>query len=123
MMGLIAGNGEGDALSPYVLFNNGRAPSLAGGIGSFFKIGLLLFGLLSVAKFFFGMAHMRRWRMAGGPDGGDWSGHRRHGPPWCWPQDEPEGEKADQSQPTPSEPSSAVNEVAAAVPATGEGAS
>ena len=90
MMGLIAGNGEGDALSQYVLYNSGRSPSMAGAIGGLFKVGLLLFGLLFVAKFFFGMAHMRRWQMAGGPDGGGWQpGFRRHGPPWCRPQEEP----------------------------------
>lgn len=89
MMGLIAGNGEGDALSQYVLFNSGRSLSMTGAIGGLFKVGLLLFGLLFVARFFFGMAHMRRWQMAGGPDGGEWQpGFRRHGSPWCRSQDE-----------------------------------
>ena len=94
MMGLIAGNGEGDALSQYVLYNSGRSPSLAGGIGAFFKFGLLLFGLAFAAKFFFGMAHMRRWQMAGGPEGSEWQpGFRRHGPPWCRSQEETAGEQ------------------------------
>ncbi len=104
MMGLIAGNGQGDALSQYVLYNSGRSPSLAGAIGGLFKVGLLLFGLLFVARFFFGMAHIRRWQMAGAPDGQEWQpGFRRHGPPWCRSQDESAGEQTGQPPVKPNE--------------------
>lgn len=87
MMGLIAGGGEGDALSQYVLYNSGRGSSLGGIVGGFFRFALFFFGLMLAAKFFFGMAFRRRWQMAGGPEG-DWKGWQHHGPPWCR-QDEP----------------------------------
>lgn len=105
MMGLIAGNDGGDASSQYVLYNSGRSPSLPGAIGGFFKIGLLIFGLLFIAKFFFGMGHIRRWQMAGGPEGSEsdqWQpGFRRHGPPWRCQSSESTPSQAAQ---TPAEP-------------------
>ena len=117
MMGLIAGNDGGDALSQYVLYNSGRSPSAGGAIGGFFKIGLLIFGLLFIGKFFFGMAYMRRWQMAGGPDGpegGEWQpGFRRHGPPWGCRQGESKPEQPDQ---TPAEPGPSTGSASTDVP-------
>jgi hypothetical protein len=99
MMGLVAGGGEGDALSQYVLYNSGRGLGIGHVIGGFFKVGLIFIGLILLAKFVFGMGYIRRWHMAGGPGGEHHHGWHHHGPPWGRPQKDTESEDIDTAQP------------------------
>ena len=70
-MGLMAGNGGGDALTQYLLYNGGALGRHGHGPGGFFAVLLLIFGFVAVAK----IGRMWMWRMHGGPD--HW---HRHGP-------------------------------------------
>ena len=75
-MGLMAGDGEGDTLSQYLLYNNGIRRGAGPGFGGVFAIGLLIFGGLALAK----IGRMWMWRMHGGPGAEAWQRHWHHGP-------------------------------------------
>ncbi len=98
MMGLIAGGSDGDALSQYVLYNNGRPAAIGGGVGAIFRFGFVLFGLLFIAKMF------RMWAWHKDANGDHSHPGRRHGGPWCredWYGSKPQGEEQ-QAQSGPS---------------------
>ncbi len=95
-LGLIAGSDGGDALSQYLLYNNGApgwgAQGRGGPPAAFFVIGLLIFSFFAVTR----LARMGMMgRMAGEPWGA--SASRRPGPPW-------HTEPADKTEQTPDTP-------------------
>ena len=67
-LGLMAGNGGGDTLSQYLLYNSGNLGRSGPGFGTFLFIGLLIFGFFALAR----MGRMWMWRTYGGPDAEEW---------------------------------------------------
>ncbi len=67
-LGLIAGGGQGDTLSQYLLYNNGALGNSGPGFGGFLFIGLMIFGFFALMR----MGRMAMWRSRGGPGGEAW---------------------------------------------------
>jgi hypothetical protein len=67
-LGLMAGADQSDALSQYLLYNNGFPGSRGPGFGAIFFVGLLFVGFLSFMR----MTRMAMWRSRGGSDGAPW---------------------------------------------------
>ncbi len=74
-LGLIAGGGQGDTLSQYLLYNNGALGNSGPGFGGFLFIGLLIFGFFALMR----MGRMAMWRSRGGPGGEPWGRWGCHG--------------------------------------------
>ncbi len=64
-LGLIAGGGQGDTLSQYLLYNNGALGNSGPGFGGVLFIGLMIFGFFALMR----MGRMAMWRSRGGPGG------------------------------------------------------
>lgn len=67
-LGLMAGADQSDALSQYLLYNNGFPGSRGPGFGAIFFVGLLIVGFLSFMR----MARMAMWRSHSGSDEAPW---------------------------------------------------
>ena len=60
-LGLIAGGGQGDTLSQYLLYNNGALGNSGPGFGGVLFIGLIIFGFFALMR----MGRMAMWRSRG----------------------------------------------------------